>query len=71
MNPHGRLNPGSPARLQEMVKMSARYICNGSEVFSPSLNAAVGDVGVMTASTVSNTRSKSRLISARTCCALE
>ncbi len=33
--------------------MSERYICSGSSLFSPILNAAVGEVGVTIASTVS------------------
>jgi 6-phosphogluconate dehydrogenase (decarboxylating) len=54
VNPHGRLMPQMPARLHEIVKMSDRYICNGSSAFSPILKAAVGEVGVMMASTFSN-----------------
>ena len=37
-----RLTPGSPARFTLTVKMSARYICSGSSVFSPSLNGGMG-----------------------------
>ncbi len=33
---------GGPVRLAAMVKMSFRYICTGSSVFAPSLNAARG-----------------------------
>src|ERR1039458_2297506 len=54
VNPHGTLTPQMPARLQEIVKMSDKYICNGSSDFSPILNAAVGEVGVTMASTASN-----------------
>ena len=38
--------PGMPARLQDMVNMSERYMVRGSSVFSPNLKAAVGEVGV-------------------------
>src|SRR3954468_18702911 len=54
VNPQGTLMPQMPARLQEIVKMSERYICSGSSDFSPTLNAAVGVVGVTMASTFSN-----------------
>src|SRR5262252_9923352 len=58
VKPHGRLIPQIPARLQEIVKMSERYICNGSSDFSPILNAAVGVVGVTMASTFLNASRK-------------
>ena len=45
VKPQGRLMPQMPARLQEMVKMSDKYICSGSPDFSPILKAAVGVVG--------------------------
>ena len=45
-------------------------ICTGSSAFSPILKATVGEVGVISTSYVSNARSKSRLISVRTFCAL-
>ena len=51
--PHGTLIPQVPARFAAMVKISARYICNGSAVRSPNLNAGIGDVGDITASTFS------------------
>src|SRR5205814_3297628 len=51
VNPHGKLNPQIPAKLHEIVKMSDKYICNGSSDFSPALKAAVGVVGVTIAST--------------------
>ena len=35
-----------PARFTGMVKMSERYICSGSAVFSPILKAGVGATGV-------------------------
>src|SRR4051812_8799055 len=68
--PHGSDRPGSPARLTEIVKISDRYICSGSSVFSPILNAVVGAVGVMMTSQFLNASSKSFLINARTFCAL-
>ena len=39
-----------PARFAGTVKMSARYICSGSAVFSPRRKAGVGVVGVATTS---------------------
>src|SRR5881398_1106890 len=42
--PHGTLIPQFPARLAAMVKISARYICNGSATRSPNLNAGTGEV---------------------------
>src|ERR1700759_3528651 len=63
VNPHGKLKPQIPARLQEIVKISDKYICNGSSDFSPILNAAVGVVGVTMASTCSNAFRKSLRIS--------
>ncbi len=56
-NPHGTLIAGRPVRLALTVKMSFRYICSGSLVFSPSVNAGVGVVGVATTSTRSKARS--------------
>ena len=52
--PHGTEIPGRPARLTLIVKMSLRYIESGSDAFSPTLNAVVGDVGASIASTLSN-----------------
>ncbi len=46
VKPQGTEIPGIPARLVEIVKMSERYICIGSSVFSPILKAGVGVVGV-------------------------
>ncbi len=57
--PHGMEMPGLPARLVAMVKMSARYIFNGSSVRSPALKAGSGLVGQMMASTFSNASVKS------------
>ena len=44
--PAGLRQPGTPARSAPTVSTSARYICSGSPIFSPSLNAGTGDVGV-------------------------
>ena len=52
VKPHGRLSPHIPLKLHEMVKMSERYICNGSPDFSPMRNAAVGEVGVAMAAEI-------------------
>ena len=49
--------------------MSDKYICKGSWIFSPSLKAGVGIVGVTITSTSLKASSKSRLISVRTACA--
>ena len=46
--------------------MSHKYIATGSSTFSPSLNAAVGDVGPTITSTFAKASSKSRARSART-----
>src|SRR6187399_119179 len=56
VNPHGTLTPGRPARLTLTVKMSARYICKGSSVFSPSLNGGIGLVGMTMTSACSRAR---------------
>ena len=45
-----------PRQVRADVNTSDRYICNGSSVCSPSLNAVVGVVGGATASTRSNAR---------------
>ena len=66
VKPQGTEIPGIPARFAEIVKMSERYICMGSSVFSPILKAGVGVVGVRMQSQSVKARSKSRLISART-----
>jgi len=44
-NPHGTDMPGIPARFAERVKMSDRYIVNGSSIISPILKAGVGATG--------------------------
>ena len=62
VNPHGMEMPGIPARFAEIVKMSERYIVSGSLIFSPILNAAVGEVGVIIASNFLNASSKSFFI---------
>ncbi len=61
--------PGTPARFAGMVATSFRYICSGSSIFSPSLNAVVGADGVAMTSTCANAASKSRWMSVRTFCA--
>ena len=66
VNPQGRLSPQMPERLAEMVKISIRYICSGSSVFSPILQAAMGEVGVTRASTFSKALRKSLRMSVRT-----
>ncbi len=68
--PQGTLTAGRPARFALTVNTSARYICSGSSIFSPSLKAGVGQVGIATTSTWPKARSKSRAMSVRTCCAL-
>jgi hypothetical protein len=45
---------GSPARLALTVKMSFKYICSGSSIFSPSAHGGTGLVGIATTSTRSN-----------------
>src|SRR5437879_2685544 len=67
--PHGTLIPQIPARFAGLVKISARYICKGSSVRSPSLKAGTGEVGEINASTFSNAFAKSCRISSRTFCA--
>ena len=66
VKPQGRLTPQMPARLQEMVKMSERYICNGSSGFFADFEGGVGLVGVMMASTCSKALRKSCRMSVRT-----
>ena len=65
-NPQGRLNPQMPAKLQEIVNTSHRYICSGSLDFSPTLKAGAGVVGVTKASTFWKTSRKSLRIRVRT-----
>ena len=62
VKPHGTDIAGSPARFADIVKISDRYILSGSPVFSPILNAAVGDVGVNMQSQDLNALSKSSFI---------
>src|SRR5580704_2804991 len=45
VKPQGMEMPAMPAMLHVTVNTSHRYICNGSPVFSPALNAGVGVVG--------------------------
>ena len=61
--------PGRPAMLAGKVSTSERYIWTGSAVFSPSLNATVGEVADTMASNSSNARSNSRRMIVRTFCA--
>ena len=68
-NPPGMEIAGMPASGIGTVHASARYIAHGSAVRSPSLNATVGDVGVMIRSTFSNAERKSSAIFVRTRCA--
>src|SRR5919204_3534165 len=68
-SPHGIESPGRPARFGGIVSTSARYIASGFAVFSPSLNATVGDVGLTRTSKRSNAAANSRLITVRTFCA--
>lgn len=62
--------PGTPARLTGIVVMSLRYICSGSSIFSPILNAVVGADGVAMMSTSAKAFAKSCWMSVRTFCAL-
>jgi hypothetical protein len=48
---------GTPARFALTVKMSARYICSGSSVFSPRPNGGIGLVGMAITSAASKARS--------------
>src|SRR5208337_2416111 len=68
-SPAGTLIPGTPAMLAGTVNTSLRYIFTGSSMFSPCANAALGAVGVTSASTWRNASVKSRRIKARTFCA--
>ena len=65
VKPQGKASAQFPARLTGTVKISPRYICNGSSSFSPSLYAGVGDTGVNKASHSLNAAAKSSRISAR------
>ncbi len=69
--PQGSDSAGRPARFAGTVKMSARYICSGSPVFSPRRKAGVGVVGVAITSQPAKAASKSRRMSVRTFCARE
>ena len=57
---------GTVARFTETVKISERYICRGSETFSPKRKAGSGVVGEKIKSTCLKASSKSRLMRART-----
>ena len=69
MKPQGTLRPQMPAKFTFTVNTSPRYICTGSDVFSPTRNAGVGVTGPRIASHRANARSKSPRISVRTFCA--
>ena len=65
--PHGTLIAGLPAILMFTVYTSDKYIARGSFVFSPNLNATVGDVGAKRQSILlEKTFSKSLFINVRT-----
>src|SRR5690606_19059832 len=64
--PDGMEMPGVPARLAGIVVRSLRYICSGSSIFSPILNAVVGADGVAMTSTSAKARAKSCWMSVRT-----
>ena len=56
-----------PARFADTVKTSDKYMLIGSSVFSPSLNATSGLVGVAITSHFAKALSKSCRSSVRTC----
>ena len=64
--PPGTEMPGIPAMFAGMVRMSLRYICTGSAIFSPILKATDGDVGITSASNRLKASANSFLISVRT-----
>src|SRR5438309_11817594 len=66
LRPAGTLIAGRPARLAGTAKTSFRYMAMGSFDFSPSAKAAEGAVGVRRRSQLSQARSKSRAMRART-----
>ena len=68
-SPQGIESPGSPAMLGGMVRTSEAYIASGSCVFSPSLKATVGEVGLTIRSKRSNRAACSRAMTVRTFCA--
>ena len=63
--PGGTVIAGSPAREAGTVKMSERYMVNGSSAFSPILNAGFGIEGHTTRSADENALSKSSVRSCR------
>src|SRR6516165_2430910 len=69
LSPTGTEIAGTPARFAGTVKTSFKYIAIGSSVFSPTIKAADGAVGVRMQSTSSNASAKSRAIKVRTRCA--
>src|SRR4029450_8704586 len=66
---HGIERPGRPAMFGGIVSTSARYIASALSVFSPSLNATVGEVGLTRRSKCSNASANSREMTVRTFCA--
>jgi len=69
---HGQFSDsaGMPAMLAGIVQRSSIFKASGSPVSSPSLNATTGEVGDRTKSNRENVSSNSRVIIARTVCAL-
>src|SRR5713226_1820298 len=67
--PDGIAMAGTPTRFAGAVKMSDKYIDNGSSVFAPILNAASGVVGVSRKSNRWKAAAKSSRRRARTACA--
>ncbi len=65
-NPAGTEIPGIPAILAERVKISLKYMVNGSSLFSPILKAGDGATGDKIKSQVSKALEKSSMISVRT-----
>ena len=60
-----------PAIFAGIVNISFKYICKGSSILSPILNAVVGEVGIANVSTSLNTVSNSCLIKVLTFCAFK
>ena len=71
VNPHGIEIPGIPDKFAGIVNISERYMLRGSFNFSPNLNAAVGDVGVIMQSNFLKALSKSSFIFVLTFCAFK
>ena len=45
LKPAGTLMPGKPAKFNEVVKISLKYICTGSALWLTMAGAAVGAAG--------------------------